>query len=251
MGKKRSSKAKKAVRRRAAQDNRNAALHAEDDFLLEIYDEVHDRFYKEFPTVPDAVRAALAGQEVEVRNSLDHSRRRIVADGGSVVIQDTVYPCWGIQFLLSTSWLNHPAPEQSVPALTDFLMSIVPESVPRQGVSIVVQDRGDTPPAFAYQYSFPADVTTWEEHEERSAAFDGLWDDSEEVTAEHYAYLQNRGVPAQRCRQCNEPVTNRHPLFPGAWVALCEGSPTCANAEYVGDRDDVFSTALQGPHRVG
>ncbi|MFH8385520.1 hypothetical protein ACH4E7_32065 [Kitasatospora sp. NPDC018058] len=258
MGKKRSAtstKAKKVVRQRAAQMGRAHAL-APDPLLPE-----WRRFLQAFPDVPAAVAAASAGREVSIFSS-EHApfRRRVVMAADGPVIEDRIYPHQDLRNLVATAWLNHPSPtEETAEAVKSFLLSIVPSGTPADGLT-VVQEQGTGPvPVFGYLLAVPAEgLTAWEEADERNSfgpLHEGmryLSDERIDATDEMIEDLRSRGLPVRQCSQCQDLITNGHPMWPGVWVVLREETgPLCYSAGDDGTWDDLYTIAVHGPHQAG
>ncbi len=257
MAKKRSTtstKAKKAVRQRAAQANRDHAV-ATAPMLPE-----WRRFLHAYPTVTAAVEAAAAGREVTLFSS-EHApfRRSVVMGADGPVVEDRIYPHMDLQNLIATAWMNDPAPgEEAAHAVEAFLLSIVPSGTPLDGLSIVREQGTGPVPVFGYRRAAPAgDLTTWDKADELNAfgpLYRGMQYFSNEridATDEVVNDLRRRGLTVRLCSQCRDVITNGHPLWPGVWVALGEESgPLCHSAVDDDTWDDLYSIAVHGPHRA-
>ncbi|MFF2630855.1 hypothetical protein ACFVUN_34470 [Kitasatospora griseola] len=216
------------------------------------------RFLTDFPTVPAAVKAAVQGHEVMIASS-EHTefRRRVLVTGDGPVIEDTIYPHIELQDVISTAWLNHPAPDHDTAQhVKEFLLSIVPDGTPVDRIT-VVQEQGHRPvPLFGYQTTVPADgMDSWAEVDARTtfgplyAAMKYVSNDRLDLTSAQFADLRRRGFAVQACAGCGRYLTNGHPSWPGVWIVLGEeGGPSCPDADNDGRWNDVYTITVHGPH---
>ncbi|WBP91962.1 hypothetical protein [Kitasatospora cathayae] len=261
MGKKQDTKAREqVVAQRSAQLRVVEAAASYTPEELEVMLPEWRVFLTAFPTVQAAIEAVSAGRAVEVFSHERAAFRRQVLQGpDGVVVEDRLYPHQWIQCLIATAWLNHPAPgEETADAIKAFLWSIVPDGTDLGGMTVVKEEGTGPVPVFGYCRAVSAErLTAWEEADEHNAfglLYKGmtyLSDDRVDVTDEMVEDLRAHGLPVRVCGQCEDFVTNRHPSWPGVWVALGEETgPLCHSAEDARNWDDLFTIAVHGPHRV-
>jgi DNA-binding HxlR family transcriptional regulator len=217
-------------------------------------------FLTEFPTVDAAVAAAATGRTVELFSDGNAVfRRRVVQAPGGPVVEDRLYPHQGIQDLVATAWLNHPEPgAEAARQVSAFLLSIVPAGTPVDGLTVAEEQGSGPVPVFSYRRTAAATgLTSWEDLDELNSfgplhnGMDYIGGDQVELTDEIVEGLRRSGMPVRRCDQCGHFVTDRHPAWPGVWVVLeDEIGPVCSGGEDHGTRNDLFTVAVRGPHRL-
>ncbi|MFB7669649.1 hypothetical protein ACFC1R_38110 [Kitasatospora sp. NPDC056138] len=259
MGKKQDTRTRKqVVAQRSAQLQAVRTGYTEEELAV-MLPEWRD-FLTAFPTVPAAVEAAVAGRTVELFSD-EHAafRQRVLQTPDGPVIEARLYPHQGIQDLIATSWLNHPAPgEETAGQVSGFLLSIVPDGTPLDGLTVIREEGTGLVPVFGYRRAVPAaGLTSWGEVDERTTfgllygGMDYINHDRIDVTDEMIEDLCSGGLPVRTCDQCSDFVTDRHPSWPGVWVALGEETgPLCHSAEDDDTWNDLFTIAVHGPHRV-
>ncbi|MER5884563.1 hypothetical protein ABT160_12100 [Streptomyces sp. NPDC001941] len=269
-GKKRAgSRVARVVRQRAAAERRAAALEgmpgdvarvlASPDALPE-----WKRFLRAYPTVPEAVAAVRAGEVVEVHSEeyVSLVRRVLVAEAGAFV-ETTLHPPYGTVAAIATGLFNSDDRAAAVRGVLAAMPELLPGDLRVEGLECVVEEDGDSPlPVFAYRYRVAAEgLGSWGEHEVAASRFAGLadalgWADRRiAVGARAVEVLRGHGVAAVSCAACGEPVTDRHPVWPGVWVDLLEESgPVCPEHDGAAGRDGGHPVLdlidIGGPHRV-
>jgi hypothetical protein len=249
---KRGRKTRAANLRAAARERRLLAMAADVDPL--------GVFESRYPTVPAAVAAAEAGEEVSVVfGTIADVRLAVVVGDSGPVLRTTAFPGVELHDLLATAVLNHPEPEQPVAGIVAALAEHLAAFGVFPGVEVVCEPTGGAVPRFGWQASFDAgDLESWEQfwamHRRslmgRVVDLTGWGGATDDLTDGVFGIFQAHGLTVVRCQVCGHPLTDRHPAWLGVWISIDpERGPVCQTqlcrpgldslAEY--DRIDVGS----------
>jgi len=202
------------------------------------WDEPWDDFMARHPRVADAIAAAdpkplvhfvfddAGPQEIVIRRT----------DQGPVV-DWILYPWLEVRTFVSTCWLNEPDAALAEKTLSATLGALVPERLRDAGVSVVRRASGSVLPRLGWGQTVSlAGLDCWSEVRGavvELALFDlidlaGSYGDYGAAQSEVLEAFQANGAALVMCASCRQPITDRHPQWPGTWVTMeHEFGPAC------------------------
>ncbi|MEW1679456.1 hypothetical protein AB0O47_40320 [Streptomyces noursei] len=208
----------------------------ESPYLLDEFRE----FYTRYPTVTAAVEAARAGDDVRMETS-EHAHRVIrvlVPDDGEPQVEELVFLSYEYSDVVRCAYLNADRQEQVLGEILHCLREFVgAERTPSKFV-VVSQETETIFPRVGLRILTPASVHTWDEydgatvdvHEELSVVTQSPDYQDEEATlrgSKLAKILAAAGLAVYHCARCGQPLTYRHPIWPGTWISLDEEGPRC------------------------
>ncbi|OEJ22600.1 hypothetical protein [Streptomyces subrutilus] len=217
------------------------------------------RFYRAYPTVTAAVQAVGNGESVAVFTS-EHTAygQQVILIDGKPVIEVVLYPNSQAREALVTAYLNHSDPETATAAILHALPHLLPEDIDLTGIDCVVEPGNGLAPRFGFRRRvFAAGLHTWRDYDELhplGELYQVLsWHSTGHNIAEGteaVSILRSHGLPAVGCEACGEPLTNRHPAWPGTWVCLAEEyGPRCdAFDDPFRELHELDAAGIGGPH---
>ncbi|MFE0378258.1 hypothetical protein ACFW1M_22315 [Streptomyces inhibens] len=237
---------KQAKQRKAAAQRRSAAFEALLTQLAtgeKLLETPWGNFTDTYATVGDAVAAAeqtgaLSCFSFDDSGEYERGLRR-GPDGWAYEV--TLYPRQQLRELVKASWLNADCQDDAVEQLRQALADYAPDALRSAGIETVIRPSTTNVPRFGWTQSLPAaGLETWEDvrlAEKELPLFDLAPLAAGERSGDQYALtlapevfalFKSRGLAAEDCAGCGMPVTNRHPHWPGVWVAVeHEFGPCC------------------------
>ncbi|MFB8143465.1 hypothetical protein [Streptomyces parvus] len=237
--------------------------HGEADPGAAAFDFPDTALRSRFSTPADAVSAVRSGKTVEWTGSNDGSSMRhrlLTADDGTAVVEQAVFLGGLQESMILCAW--HETPEQERPGLEKRIFGALDDlhtavrTVLEEDIRTLRSDGSDdytapvpeafceAPerhgagiPLFGWRVLHPVTAgTTWEDtvdpatwnSSEVIGGWSGDFDHIDVVRPEGFAGLLRRcGVPIVLCALCGDPITSRHPRWPGVWTGPRGDGPLC------------------------
>lgn len=243
------------------------APHGESALDAAAFDLPHVALRTRFSTPADAVDAVRSGETVEWAGSDDDGsgmrHRVLAADDGTAVVEQAVFLGGRQESTILCAW--HETPEQERPGLEKRILGALDDlhtavrTVLEEDIRTFRSDGSDgytapvpeafceAPelhcagiPLFGWRVLHQLTAgTTWEDTVDPATwnsslaigGWSGDFDHIDAVRLEGFAELLHRhGVPVVLCALCGDPITSRHPRWPGVWTGPRGDGPLCEEA---------------------